>query len=481
MIHSQLNIGYLDHTFNYYIESVQSTTTSTNEIGYKRTSNEEITFFNNKYTNQKYQNNSWYDTTYDSVNIISTKLSTFRLYFPLYSLETYLRNVFYNLTISTFINGRHIILGSYRINRDQVLASSRIVEYKSNRFQEYISFSIPDPWEICYGDDWSVFRINECEAPLDPQGNEINDEGSILLVELTPITLFEDRWNEREHISKGSCCISYRQDINDFLHLQISPNVEYDSSSDWQPNIKLKLEFNEVYEGDFDNYMMETYNIDISDYNSLYNLVIKDEDNIYKSLDSNSNANSVTFNKDEFNIQDWSEYKDGLFLVGSLTIIDQDEEEIMFIKSEEIPLTPLLYRYFIKTDINYIDTQNMEIKEINVVNKIDKTIININRPEDYKANILKPIFIRTGKLANTIFHPMVTESVCIDVNAYKSKVKTFFLRLEGVDFVEQGRTPSGVVFKVIGSSLPNIKPTGVFYILNEEKEMVISGNYNYIQ
>lgn len=117
------------------------------------------------------------------------------------------------------------------------------------------------------------------------------------------------------------------------------------------------------------------------------------------------------------------------------------------------------------------------MNEPRIINKIvNKTIISKSR-SDSKANIIQPVFYRTRDIGSIVIHPEVTENIAINLDAYKSSVDTFILRISGVDFREIGRTSDGVVFRVEGSSLPTKIAEGVAYILNNEGVLVTKGTY----
>ena len=408
-------------------------------------------------------------------------IRTIKLYIPNDSLEVYLSNVLYNITLSTFINGVRVNLGSQLISSMNAIATTPI-RANSRRYDECISIDIIDPFSILYGDEWSRFRSVLCN------GDTTNRDGSSLYIELTPVVHGEN-YSELPGYRGGSCSIPVVQDINQpFIKLSI------DIKPHTTPSISMSLLFNEVYAGDIVLYLQETYDIDITGCDIYYEIVLKDENSIYKTATYTSSNYEIShsFLKSEFSFNDWSEYKDGLSLKSSISI-RSGEDEVFQVVSDEIPFIEELFKYFITTDIdgvlgrytyngflnlNYIHMQNYQL---DVVNKINKTVVTVNRPDDYKSNIMKPIFIRTSTLSDLYIHPSIMESISIDLNAYKSKVDTFYLRVEGVDFVEIGRVPSGVVFKVNGSQLPNAQTSGIYYILNEDYELVTTGNYTYIQ
>ena len=144
----------------------------------------------------------------------------------------------------------------------------------------------------------------------------------------------------------------------------------------------------EVYAGDIVLYLQETYDIDITGCDIYYEIVLKDENSIYKVTTYSSDTYEIShsFLKSEFAFNDWSEYKDGLTLKSSISI-RSGEDEVFQVVSDEIPFTDELFKYFITTDIdgvlgrytydgflnlNYIHMQNYQL---DVVNKINKTEI----------------------------------------------------------------------------------------------------------
>lgn len=118
---------------------------------------------------------------------------------------------------------------------------------------------------------------------------------------------------------------------------------------------------------------------------------------------------------------------------------------------------------------------------VSVVNKLIKKTVTVNRPNDNKANIVKPVFIRSSLASDITIHPAVTECICLNLNKYKSMVDVFHIKIEGQDFMEEGRSDTGVVFRIIGNMLPNEIREGIYYILNQDLELVTTGNYKYEQ
>ena len=123
----------------------------------------------------------------------------------------------------------------------------------------------------------------------------------------------------------------------------------------------------------------------------------------------------------------------------------------------------------------------MEINNYTVINKIENKVVQLERPDNSKSNIIQPVFFKVKDTEKLTLHPAVTENICINLDDYKSKVKSFKLQIEGKIFDQIGVNQYGVLFKITGAMLPNEIKTGTYYILNENKVLVTTGKYNYVQ
>lgn len=264
--------------------------------------------------------------------------------------------------------------------------------------------------------------------------------------------------------------------------------------SNWRPAIICDLYFNNSFIS-IKEYIQETYNID-DDIKVVYTLVLRDNDNIFTQIDSesiNTHYNFVDFgfiDKDNNDI-DWvwydnymTNYTGQLYLQCLATIkVFRDDEwiDFIYIKSNDIPVTQEIFSYLINKENFYINLDNidMNIYNINAVNKTVNTIYQLDNPADAKANIIQPIFFKARDASDIIIHPDVTENICINLDSFKSKVKTFFIQIEGTPFTEIGRISAGVIFKIVGAKLAKTVNQGLYYILNEDGELVTNGKYTY--
>lgn len=442
------------------------------------------------------------------------------LFIPRYSMESFYDKEFgedhkmnisgiqYIITAYIYIAGVKVVLGSYLFDLGSSRATNGKVRYKMDDFQLCVDFNILDPISITYSDDWIGFRKHICQEP-----DDINNTGSIMHVDLDPVVLSDegDYYIRSSEFTGGITSMPFRNKLTDFLRADL----------DFDGDASIKLNFNDVYTGDIDLYLAETYgmwefdddgNI-IMDENDMpvprdnrmiFELIIRDKENVYfeKTWLTNSVA-EYKFNKSTIE-HSWDWYKDGLILQGSVEIYDihdlpedckNDQEKLRSILlpvvdlvTNEIPLNKETYKFLVPTSaamrhgkrIN-LDLVDMNNYEISVVNKIHKEVVKINRPEDYKSNIIHPVFIRTEPLGDITVHPAVSENIAINLDRYKSKVSIFYIRIEGVDFIEIGRTHGAVVFSIDGKLLPNATAEGTAYILDENFKLVTTTHYKYEQ
>ena len=101
------------------------------------------------------------------------------------------------------------------------------------------------------------------------------------------------------------------------------------------------------------------------------------------------------------------------------------------------------------------------------------------RPITYKSSVIKPVFFKSQELGHISIHPSISERICINLDRYKGKVNTFIFNVEGVNFIEVGRTSTGVIFNIDGGYLPKSKKVGTYFIMNENSEVITSGKYTY--
>lgn len=455
-----------------------------------------------------YQQYAWYyiGSEYEilgdsDISDLQYEMSSFNIYFPDFSVDTYVSPIKYVIDISTRINGVCVELCSKLLSRNNCLAVDNMKRFSNEEYFEYQNIDIIDPWYLIYGDSWKQFRQKVCgEKNISGTDKEQNNTGSLLNISIHPVkqtsTDNEGRkiYTEIDDYHGGQNSINMVDNGEDYLRFSIRENHKVVGETfSITPSLTYNGSYNKDLEG-FQLYMEETYGID--DFKSKVECVLQDNDNIYGytiiDMDDPFNTTWKPYDITDANdkhilsFNDWSDYKEGMYIHMILHICTEDtlDSSILYLDADRLLLTPELFRYLIKIDglednnIN-IDEINMNIYNINAVNKIQQNIIQVERPDDYKANIIKPVFFRTQSLGNLIVHPDVTEQICINLDNYKSKVDSFIIKIEGISFTEYGRNNSGVIFKIVGSTLPGSTQSGTYYILNQDNEMITSGKYTY--
>lgn len=503
--------GKVFHYITEYHPQITKTTDTIEFIGdnykVKSLQSDDIIFLNKNSSNYIKNFNLWNELNIsggkNTVQYIKKEhsISKISLYFPLHSVDTYENGVKYGITLNTWINGKKIILGSYIISRHDLNACDRPKRFMGLEYYECMDFNIIDPYDLTYSDDWEDWRRIYCGELQDDNNIGVNTVGSILCINIHPI--IENEYGEYIKSSKfvgGQNSINIVTNYNDYMNLDLSSNIN-DKNID-EPMFNCKLSFNEVYNNNLAEYLKETYWIDSC--RLKFGLVIGNDSDIYGVYNSNlielneSNPTQIShsFRKKVIlsngNFNNWDGYKEGIYVVASVDILNDEEDSVISLISNKLPLTPKLYSYFINDEfvqasgykthiynsIN-IDKVKMDLYNINTVNKIVNNVIYTQKNDDVKHNIIQPVFFRVTDIDDILIHPEVTENICINLDRYKSKVDNFILKIEGIVFHEIGRNGSGCIFKIPGKQLPKKLNSGIYYILNQDEELITTGKYTY--
>lgn len=462
------------------------------------------------------------------------KMSKMKLYYPRFSVDTYERGIKYALEVFTYINGVKVILGSMLLSRNSCHAVDDIKVFANEEYYEYTEFYIIDPMDLLYGDGWKDFRTNILMVPIDANnisGSEYNDEVASLNVTLHPViesdelcghvstnfgSLIRKEYVEVPGYTGAQNVINMANSHTDYLSLNISDN--HMSDIDGPFTVTVDVQYNPAYAHNTNGlkeYLQETYHLGTAEHSYLefdLEFVIQDENCIYKYVRKRMDNIPTTFSgvSDWGIVNSWDGFKEGMFINAFLLIktganalmIEKDKqgveitpknmedledmktEQVIYIRSNKIPLTKELYSYMCHNEEGWpyqIDLKNvqMEIKNINIVNKIEKNVIRVMRPITYKSSVIKPVFFKSQELGHISIHPSISERICINLDRYKGKVNTFIFNVEGVNFIEVGRTSTGVIFNIDGGYLPKSKKVGTYFIMNENSEVITSGKYTY--
>lgn len=424
-------------------------------------------------------------------------VSSFDIFFPQHSVETYVNNNYYIAEFTTYVNGDKIILGCFLLDRRDAVAYPGIKMINGERYYEYIRVRVIDPWNITYSDEWEDFRQNICGEP-----DNINNTGSLVHIAINPVYWDGDRWAKHSGFVGGSNSLLISDRVNDYL----APVLSFDSSIEFpDPSVWVKFRYNDVYDTLAD-YIHETYQIS-GTIDARTSVVLHDGENVYDwwafagtpdehrldlwSTDQIIRFDGWTYTDDDGNtVNNW---RPGLMFTAYFTIYNDDEPAVS-VASNNLPLTMDAFSKLITRPSGIpsaVDTEAMEaahifdisingqtMTDINIVNKINKNIVNIQRPDAHRNSIARPVFVKVRDNTTDIqVHPSVTENIGVNLQKYKSQVKLFTMKVAGFEFPEIGRIGANVVFKLNAGTLPEDLAPGLYYILDDNKELVTFGNY----
>lgn len=429
-------------------------------------------------------------TINDKINCGSCIL---KVYFPEYKPELFVDDMNYLVEVFLNIEQHKVLLHSGIHTFLENVANETIFRQNETDYYEYFPILIPSPYEILFGDDFDGFR----QAIGDIRENITS---SVINIVITPL---DDQKQIHSYVNFGTTCLQINNGDDNYLKPRLGTNV---SEPFAQPLFQIDWKFNSLYEQTDEGmhqYFKETYFIE--DYVIAYEFLVYDkETNVYKDFVEYDLSAGKHYELDyESCILGWEMLNFSLIARCNIQFIARDEYEKMLAENEqraldgrpdyvpefllelstqEYSITPEVYKYFAQQSVvNNIDfgKQKMNNYTFNIVNKVNKQVVQLERPTDYKANIIKPVFYKVRDLGMLNINPEVTENICLNLDAYKSKTKYFFIQIEGVIFNQIGSISAGIVFNIVGNKLPNRVGEGTYYILNSDKEMITSGKYKY--
>lgn len=395
---------------------------------------------------------------------------TIQIDIPDFSPSTY-SNVEYMVDISTRIGLTKVVLACEKFCFDDLLSLPKPYRDGQHKYHQYFLIDILDPWDLCYSDDFAEFRTEFClEVP------DTNNCGALVDIEISAVTEEGNDIVPDVRYRTGRNLILLSERDSDYMTMDLRSVPEGWSAS---------VEFNKAFDGDLKTYLHETYFVDVE--SCIPEIVIMDNENGYKLLDldpidlSGTTIEDILFSSSEQELRfgDWSEYVDGMYAISTLRLLDADGNAVMYLKSNIVPVGKDKFSYIVGEEIT-LEDMDITVENLDVVNKIQKNIVKVNRPDDYKSNIIKPVFYRSFPLEEIEIHDSVTFTIAIDLDSYKTKSESFSVQIEGCNFPEIGRVPGGVLFKITGSELPHENPNGKYYVLDEYQELVAEGNYRYV-
>lgn len=184
--------------------------------------------------------------------------------------------------------------------------------------------------------------------------------------------------------------------------------------------------------------------------------------------------------------ENWKQYPEVLFC----RAIFVDKYLSNIISGNIVVITKEWFKYLIN-DIrkyrlfNIIDKQgNMEYSNFNFIDKINCKIIKDNKDEanekitklTNKSNVIyKPLFFKVNEIQKIQIRKNVTQNIGINLGDFFTKVETFKIIIEDIEFTEYARTDVYVIFNINASKFT--LSNGIYDIVNQNNEYISSGKY----
>ena len=424
-------------------------------------------------------------------------IALMKVYFPEYSVETYDSHIYYIVKLTTYIQDWKVTIGCYLMNRIDSLACAP-VKYLDKEYFEYQYLNIPDIWSIIYSDTFKTLR----EAIIGTTSStETNDDCTVLSVQIIPAKAYDEYFIKHSTYFSSENSIEISKGDTDFMNLTIKQSF---NESTHIPQIHAQLNFNEAYNNILADYLIETYSINSSDIVSGkiwvdYCLSAMNEDDIFKMMEvrkqvveNQEDSSSVEFSGERLQFENWA-YLDKTISFNCIACITYRENEtdegevLMEVKSDALPITQDIYRWWISRDlidstINHVDIndiENIEFDNMNILacNKIVKNIVAVPRPDNYKANIMKPVFFKSYDIEQIYIYSNANCTIAINLTKYYSQVEYFKIQIGSYTAQEYGRNAVGVLFKIDASQLDKSVESGIYYILDNNDEVISDGKY----
>ncbi len=391
------------------------------------------------------------------------------VWFPIEQLSTYYKKYnLYHLFVYTYANDELYILYSNVIDSMNNLSGTPFI-YKGVRYQEYQ------------------------EIPLSHiYASQITEYTSQIYISITSVSKDGDVYYTNTNTFPGASFISANQSP-----LSLALTVHDSSTNGFHLQVdNLVDDINST----FPTYIKNKY-FDSGECTLFYRFLIVDKyneevlvDKLVKKDFSRVNTFSIPYTdifKTEDDLKKVSSdlsYPVGLQVVvnieaysGSLKVddIDDDTYPVITISSNPLMLSECIWGQM-RAAITYnFNSTSLKKKiddmstNISVKNVVETKTIKVN--QNTTEGVIKPVFYRAYPLDAVVLHKDVKENILVNLDGYLSQVSKFYIKINGEVFGEYARVYDGVVFTVDGLSGED----GVYYILDEDKQLVTSGKFTF--
>lgn len=409
------------------------------------------------------------DTTLIQSNLV-------RVYLPDMNPSRYNKRLNYYISATTRIGRRNIILYSNVITANDFIASERLHTIGQHIYSNYYEFEILSPFELFFNSGYDDFRRTYCYNSQ----NVTNDSTPIVTITIYTVDdVYHDKQEYHNSLSFGSGSSILIPDDYSNMNMDVTAVLSFD---------KLKfnstLRFNRTIYNSIEEYFLKNYNMNINRITK--ELTILDDDNIYRMFQWNHDLRSDINDDDraDFNVTDktpfdmcdnseqwadydiniyrqqpfdgWNDFRDGMYTQCIYKVYSDDIPK-MYIKSNRVYITQDEYRFIINNpEIINLNDIDMNVENVKITNRIENNVIQIQRPDDYKTNLIKPVFykaytadtiviMRDSKVGGTLKQYI---SIELPSNVSMNATKLFTLKINGQSFTEVARQMNHIIFLI---------------------------------
>lgn len=258
---------------------------------------------------------------------------------------------------------------------------------------------------------------------------------------------------------------------------------DYEELKNGYKNMKLQSLYDEMNEGTTTDLFFIGFRIVIASDKDFKHIIYDHNEKInFKDLDDFSFALTDMF-------ESWSNVYDGYYIARVMFVDRYLGVQIM---SNIVMISPEWVKYMINSSserVRIFDNINTNMEKVDTFNFIENIRCIVNKESNdngttiTKGNtsprlLYRPMFYRTSNLQNVTVRKNVKQKIGINLAEYMTKVETFKLLLNGVEYVEYGRSDAFVIFEISGNNFE--VSSGAYDILNQDDEYISTGAFTII-
>ena len=286
--------------------------------------------------------------------------------------------------------------------------------------------------------------------------------------------------SQKSQSNKGALVIKTRFDFPDIFE---NVNEAYLSIMNEIPfNYITEFEDDDFDDNDFPPEIDKCgFTVDIATDKMFQNIVYNDVVNIPIPNENNIVIDEMTYTLSSGNLNvNWKSYPDTLIV----KVKYYDKHTGTIIEGNHLVITKEIFKYLINDNVGKrLNINKLKEADMNFIDKINCTIIknekNSSSTNDIVKNspkiLYKPIFYKAKDLDQIKLKSGITQNIGLNLSFIMSKVDTFKIQIDGVEYLEVGRNDAYVIFRI--NTLELKGAAGQYNLLNQDNEYISDGTW----